>query len=320
MIEIVFSESACGSLKMAQHYGKGDYIGGCVGVIISKSDGSQPTQEEISAAQSAAEEKGRLDWERATPMGGNPEDIFGFPLMLSVGDVSEDGFTEKRQKTIDGMWNIFPDISAEPQLKVIAALEDSLEAISRRVALGENIRIWYSNQPDERCGLYWFMTQLQKLEPLQGEVYVVKLPEYEVSDSDTMMSSISWGEISPGQWHRYTAYSKATTAVFRQSCTGVWRNLQKENAPLRAVINGKLHSVPETFYDCFICREIEMEKEEFREANVIGRILGKYQLGIGDTWISYRIEKMIQDGKLSVASPAAKGMPVYHRNLKKNSI
>ena len=89
---------------------------------------------------------------------------------------------------------------------------------------------------------------------------------------------------------------------------------------MRAVINGKLHSVPETFYDCFICREIEMEKEEFREANVIGRILGKYQLGIGDTWISYRIEKMIQDGKLSVASPAAKGMPVYHRNLKKNSI
>jgi hypothetical protein len=30
MIEIVFSESACGSLKAAQHYGEGKYQDGCV--------------------------------------------------------------------------------------------------------------------------------------------------------------------------------------------------------------------------------------------------------------------------------------------------
>jgi hypothetical protein len=64
-----------------------------------------------------------------------------------------------------------------------------------------------------------------------------------------------------------------------------WAELQKENAPLRAVINGRLQSVPENFYDDFILREIALEKNEFHEANLIGRIFGKYQLGIGDGWL-----------------------------------
>lgn len=49
-----------------------------------------------------------------------------------------------------------------------------------------------------------------------------------------------------------------------------WQTLQRENAPLRAVLNGQLVSVPETLYDDFILREIAAEQDEFREANVIG--------------------------------------------------
>lgn len=35
MVDIVFSDSACCSLKIAQHHGKGEYQGGCIGIIIS---------------------------------------------------------------------------------------------------------------------------------------------------------------------------------------------------------------------------------------------------------------------------------------------
>ena len=41
MIEIVFSDSACGSLKVAQHYGKGDYKGGVGGKMILQSYGKE---------------------------------------------------------------------------------------------------------------------------------------------------------------------------------------------------------------------------------------------------------------------------------------
>lgn len=69
MIEIVFSHSACGSLKVAQHYGKGEYKGGCSAAFISHADGRKPTKKEIKAAQREATETERLAWENATPMG-----------------------------------------------------------------------------------------------------------------------------------------------------------------------------------------------------------------------------------------------------------
>jgi ribonucleoside-diphosphate reductase alpha chain/ribonucleoside-triphosphate reductase len=47
MIEIVFSDSAWGGLKVAQHYGKGNYNGGAIGVCILHEDGRKPTREEL---------------------------------------------------------------------------------------------------------------------------------------------------------------------------------------------------------------------------------------------------------------------------------
>lgn len=78
MIEIVFSDSACGSLKMAQHYGEGNYQGGCVNIIVSHRDRSKPTKAEVEAAQREAEEKTRLAWESAAPLDRNPADMNGF--------------------------------------------------------------------------------------------------------------------------------------------------------------------------------------------------------------------------------------------------
>ena len=317
MIEIVFSDSACGSLKMAQHYGQGDYIGGCTGVVISKHDGSQPTPEEISAAQKAAEEKERLEWKNAVPMGGNPKDVFGFSLMLSVGDISAGDFIGGRQKTIESLWSIYPDDPSDEPFDLADELHKGIVAIHKRLTRDDEVRVCYSNQPDEMCGLYWFMWELEHLAEKPKAVYIVKLPDYEYRENNTIVRHTGWGEVSPGEWHRYTAGAEITTEVFRKHCALKWETLQTENAPLRAVLNGQLHSVSETIYDEFIHHEIDAQGDEFQEAMVIGSVLGKYQLGIGDAWVANRIEKMICDGVLSVVSDPVKGMPIYHRELKK---
>lgn len=87
MLEVVFDCSAEGSLKVAQSYGKGSYHPGCISVIVH-ADGRQATQEELDASIREAEEKERIAWESAVPMGGNTSDVFCFPLGLSVGDIS----------------------------------------------------------------------------------------------------------------------------------------------------------------------------------------------------------------------------------------
>jgi hypothetical protein len=98
VIEIVFCDSAGGSLKLAQHYGKGKYRSGSAGVIISHSDGSQPTKAEIEKAQCELEEKERRAWEKAVPLGGNSMDVFSFHLVWSVGNIADSTISIDTQK------------------------------------------------------------------------------------------------------------------------------------------------------------------------------------------------------------------------------
>lgn len=318
MIHIVFSESAGGSLKIAQHYGKGKYQEGCIGIIISHADGSKPTKEEIKTARQEAKEKARLEWESATPLGGKTTDIYGFNLALSVGDISENQPDIKRKQILEHLYSVYPNNEGRQAAEeILKRANEDLKAIRERAAAGETLCIWYSNQPDEMCGLYWFMEQLNQWSVNDGQVSIIKLPEWEADEKGNIVRKNSWGEVAPGGWHQYLALQKSVLPAFKQSCASYWHELQRENAPLRSILNGQLISAPGTIYDDFILREIAAEDEEFQEAKVIGQVIGKYQLGIGDSWVAFRIEEMIHAGKLKSVTVSAKDMPIYHRVLKK---
>ena len=64
-------------------------------------------------------------------------------------------------------------------------------------------------------------------------------------------------------------------------------------------------------------REIAAQEETFYEGRLIGAVLEKYRLGIGDAWIALRVEAMVRAGKLIAREAAAEGKPAYHRHLQK---
>ncbi|MCI8497372.1 MAG: DUF1835 domain-containing protein [Clostridiales bacterium] len=316
MIDVVFSDSACGSLKIAQHYGGGPYSGGCVGVIVSHTDGSRPTRKEKKAALKAAREKERLEWEAAVPLGGNPADVYGLSLALSFGDISEQQPGAKRQQALERLYGIYPD-GHEAVRELIQSTMESLRAVLSRFAGGETLRIWYSSQPDELCGMHWLLAQLDGLYPTDGQIQLVRLPEWEVQEQGHIVRKNGFGEVSPAEWSRYLALQTSAPAGYCRSCALHWRMLQAENAPLRASLNGRLVSMPESFYDDFILREIAEEEDTFSQALVIGRMLGKYQLGISDSFVALRMEAMIQAGILEAVTDAEGDAPSYHRILRK---
>jgi len=86
MIEIIFSESGAGALKSAQH---ADGKGAVIGVIITHKDGSNPSSEEIEAAQKQTEENYCKEWEKAVAIGGSPDDVFCFDLAWDMGDIAK---------------------------------------------------------------------------------------------------------------------------------------------------------------------------------------------------------------------------------------
>ena len=99
-------------------------------------------------------------------------------------------------------------------------------------------------------------------------------------------------ELSAEEWNRYLPLQQKATDIFVKMCAEEWIELKEENAPLRAVINGRLMGVAETLYDRYIELEITKAPQEFYEARVIGDVMGKYRQKCGkrnaDCILGYR--------------------------------
>lgn len=316
MVEAVFSESACGSLKYAQFFGRGEYGGGLLGIILEPSDGA-PSEEEIAQAKRRAEEEHRRKWERARPMGGRAQDVYGFSLGLSLGDISEKIPGPIRRQVLCAYCGFSPSVPGigEQLDRWIDGGAETLRAVLERSAAGEPVRLWYSDQPDELCGFYWLLARLDGLEQC-GPVSAVRLPRWDQRDN-SVVTYIAWGEVSPGEWSRFLPLEQPVSPTLRRACANRWKELQKENTPLRAVLNGVLAGVPEDFYDSFIRRTLVRMEREFNESRLIGEVIGRCQLGIGDGLIHRRIQAMVDAGELEALSQAAEGDPVYRRMLRK---
>lgn len=317
MLEVVFSDSAAGSLSLAM--GKGSHPGGAVGVVVTHSDGSKPTQEELTAAQQEAEAQMRRSWSGAIPLGGSRKDILGFPLVLSVGDINEQGIGPKREAAVALLMGTYPGIAKEVTKELLEKSRKSLSTLLERANNGEPVRIWTSHHPDEACGLYWLMEQMRPIGFGKLDITFVKLPDFEEKPNGAVVQYTGWDEIAPHQWGKLAMSGKKLPGNLARAMAEHWKTLQAENAPLRAVLNGQLVSVPETLYDAYIRHELDAEKDEFAEAQVVGKVLGKYRLGIGDAWAALRIEQLIQDGILEPVTQPAQDEPIYHRLLRKCS-
>ncbi len=271
MLEVVFNDSAAGSLTLA--VGLKDHTGDCA------------------------------------------HDILSFPLSLSVGNISENGIGAEREKALSLLWGMYrltprdvKDILNKPKKHYSLLLE--------RARDGEPIRVWSGRDPDELCGLYWLMEQLRPVGLEKLNVTLVEPPAWRKRSDNSIVRYTGWGEVAAYRFGR--SRGKRLPAEYLRFLADHWKRLQQENAPLRAVLNGDLVSVPETLYDAFIFRELETQADEFEETRLIGQVM-ENQLGIGYMWIALRIERFIKDGLLTPVTAPGPDEPVSRRILKKRT-
>lgn len=340
MLEIVFSDSALGSMSLASGGPEG-MIAGAVGIIGQHEDGSPYSGEEVQKYRRQFEERERRCWAGALPFESRRADILCFPLALSVGEIDEEGIGPAREAALQKLMNLYPAEGREAAAGLLDTARKSLAALRARAGR-EPVRVWTSQNPDERCGLAWLTTQLEPLGLDKLAVTVVALPEFiradwapvelpvpaewpeeggvvPQGDGSVVLSCTGWAEIEPHQFGQLAALARPVPLGELRALAHQWRRLKRENAPLRAVLNGRLVSVPESLYDPFLWREIEAQPEEFQEAVVIGRVLGRYQLGIGDGWAALRMEEFIRQGMLSPLTQPEPDAPSYHRLLRKGT-
>lgn len=398
MLEVVFSDSAAGSMALASG-GPGGCVAGTMGVIGCHEDGSPFTEAEAEEYRRQFEERERRAWAAAQPFESRRADILCFALALSVGGIAEEGIGPQREAAVAGLMHAFPAEGADAAAQLLARARQDLATLLTR-AKTEPVRVWVSQNPDERCGLSWLAAQLETLgpegplgsyrplgpdasdgpdgpdgpngqnqpdgqtmpgapeqsaqpdqpdqqnhpnQPVIPQVTVVELPEFlrldwapvalpgpvdwpddrpvlvpEPERPGSVVASLTgWGEVEPPQFGRLAALGRPLPAGELRALARQWRLLQRENAPLRAVLNGRLLSLPETIYDPLIWREIEAQGKQFQEAVVVGRVLGRYQLGIGDGFCAQRIEAFIRQGLLQPVTEPGPDEAAYHRILRR---
>ena len=87
MLQIVFSDSECGTLKMATHWGPSSWDDGVIGVIFGEGE-KEPTQEEKNQAIAQFKAQREKENRRARPLGGNPGDVLCLSVGLDIGPIS----------------------------------------------------------------------------------------------------------------------------------------------------------------------------------------------------------------------------------------
>lgn len=235
------------------------------------------------------------------------------PLGLSMGDIRTDVCSPERCAFLQGMIRINNPAFAHVAEEELETARKSMEQLLRAAVNGESIRLWYSDIPDEMCGFYHILSIL----PLGSDIRAVKLPEY-TEEGDTLSTHNGWGDILPNEFVNYLKYEKKISENAHRMYRSRWNQLVEENAPLRAVVNGRVISTGEELYDFHILRELNARENVFHEAYLIGDILGKYQPGISDWFIHQRIRYYEAQGLLEAVDQAPDSEPGYRRYLRKS--
>ena len=293
MLEVVFSDSAKGAMKVAKNYNKKNMLNGAVGYI-----GKKPSEEE-----SEKQFEGKA-------LGGNFKDVVCIGFNLDIGDIAGGIDSEARKNVFKKVFGsvTFEDNEIE---RYFNSQREDFEKLLINAKSGEPIRVWKSNTPYSACAFAFLCDALRNIE---CKINTISLPEYWKISDNTIQSYADWTEILPGHFHRFLTLEREISNNEKRMQSSLWNDLRAENAPLRALVNGKLISVPEDFYDHIIIKNIP--DQEFVMAKLIGTILGKYPLGVGDGWYALRIKKMIADGELEIVADKDASHP-YGKILRK---
>lgn len=279
MIEILFGESEAGSMKAAKNK-----------IVVGKVNGPVSVW---MAGKKTPPQNPFTGW-----IEGTSEEVICLGFMMDIGNIKVQMDSPYRRELIYSMyaqnqWE--QDGETEEELKNAGDVyAKELYRLMEFLDHGEAVRIWYSDTPYSRCGFY---SLCQILKGYENEISAVKLPAHIVREN-CIFSYQSWSEVSAEEFAGFLPYEKALSKEEVRMYAMLWSELIEENSPLRAVVNGKVLSVPEDFYDFLIWKRLK--NVPLKEARLIGDILGQSQIGVGDWWYNRRIEYYIKQGEIRV--------------------
>lgn len=205
------------------------------------------------------------------------ENVLCIGYALDIGPIDYDDNMEKRKAVLKRLEYPF-EVSEECEIndffdrqrKDIKELLDSAET-------HKHICLWRSREPHNLCA---FAYTCYLLSNIKCEITYIDLPE----------DMLSWSFVPSNKYCEYLHLEEKLELNTKLFYINKWIELKNENASMRAIVNGSLTSVDESFYDWFILSSITREGNII--ADVVLNILNDYRLGISPYLIYLRIMAM----------------------------
>lgn len=314
MLEIVFDECSAASLKLAQHYGEGPAPTGDIGISIKPAspNGPPPSKRQIQEAVRLAWQAERRRWKQAIPLGGNPGNVLALPGRWDIGPLAGGFNSPARRDILTRLLDTWPQSDPGPEAeKLLEQVDASLQRILMAGQVGEPLRVWVSDLANDACGLRWLMNELCRAES-GSAISLITLPRYDCRPGENVICERrGWFEAGAGEWGRFVPQAQTVAPLLRRVLAEEWQRLEAENAPLRAVVNGRLVSVAADFYDPFLRRALKRLPATFRGDALISQMIMDYPNISWDGLVWLRMQALIADGTLEQLAEPRPNCPRY---------
>ena len=229
----------------------------------------------------------------------NSEGVLLLGLHLNYGLLDCDIIKEQTNREVDTLRYFYNSITEEElQVEYEELLDErKQEQENLKGILNDNkeIRIWLSNNANDRCGLFWLCHIAKEY---SSKIFTVVCPGYSYSlPGYDPYESRNWSLYEPEFIAEYAdkIHFLNEDEIFAYSET--WKRIVKENTKFRVLIDDIIVSVEEDFFDNVIMSYIAETPQS--QTTIINRYLREWYCA-DFCFASQRIEYLIEKGKIKI--------------------
>lgn len=232
---------------------------------------------------------------------------------FSIGPIykleSTEGMQERKQWLREVLTTIGP-ASDTDYLEWIETTLNKNSQISEEVPSDSKVILWHGENASDAIGLRFVVSLLQNKNIQFEEVNVTDYShhiDYKVRDllnNDIPHVLRSLGEMPSELILDALQMKKEMSQTQIQAFIQDWQELSQNKSVLRILLNGQITTVSEDYYDASILENTSNEYQ--RAVRIVGKVMGESDQRVGDTYLTFRVHQLIQQGKLNYQEESEK--------------
>ncbi|MBI9010999.1 MAG: DUF1835 domain-containing protein [Clostridiales bacterium] len=162
----------------------------------------------------------------------------------------------------------------------------------KNIDIDSKIVIWHGENTGNQVGLRYLVALLNK-----RDLYEINVSQLHVEDYDnTRYKPRTFAECAPKEVEHLIITMKKFEKERCNSLINDWEILRTSKENLRILENDRILGVDESYYDHDILSNCTFNFK--KAAKVVGKTMGQSEQLIGDTYVDFRVRKLIESGKI----------------------